>query len=77
MSIQVAQKIKRDMLKKHFPDRAERIYYRDKQEKNYRSALNKIAESNKLKVKIKLTTQKQGALDYFNGENFYSHYQSL
>lgn len=77
MSIQVAQKIKRDMLKKHFPDRAERIYYKDKQEKNYRSALNKIAESNKLKVKIKLTTQEQDALDYFNGENFYSHYQSL
>jgi hypothetical protein len=53
------------MLKKHFPDWEERINYQKKQEKNYLSALNRIAEANRLRVKLKLTSQEQDALDYF------------
>ena len=67
----------REMLKKHFPDWEERINYQKKQEKNYRSALNRIAKANRLRVKLKLTSQEQDALDYFNGENFYSYHQNL
>ena len=69
---------KREMLKKHFPDWEDRINYQKKQEKNYRSALNRVAEANRLRViKLKLTAQEQDGLDYFNGEGFYSYYQSL
>ena len=39
---------KREMLKKHFPYWKERINYQKKQEKNYRSALNRIAEEIKI-----------------------------
>ena len=74
---QVRTSNKREMLKKHFPDWEERINYQKKQEKNYRSALNRIAEANRLRVKLKLPAQEQDALDYFNGENFYSYHQSL
>ena len=77
MSNQVAEKIQLQALQKYFPDRPERIYYQDKQEKNYKSARKKIDQANKTRVKFKLTTQEQDALDYFNGENFYSHYQSV
>jgi hypothetical protein len=64
---QVRTSNKREMLKKHFPDWEERINYQKKQEKNYRSALNRIAEANRLRVKLKLklTSQEQDALDYF------------
>jgi len=62
---QVRTSNKREMLKKHFPDWEERINYQKKQEKNYLSALNRIAEANRLRVKLKLTSQEQDALDYF------------
>lgn len=64
---QVRTSNKREILKKHFPDWEERINYQKKQEKNYRSALNRIAEANRLRVKLKLklTSQEQDALDYF------------
>ena len=69
---------KREMLKKHFPDWEERITYQKKQEKNYRSALNRVTEANRLRViNLTLTAQEQDALDYFNGESFYNYYQSL
>ena len=62
---QVRTSNKREMLKKHFPDWEEHINYQKKQEKNYVSALSRIAEANRLRVKLKLTLQEQDALDYF------------
>ena len=65
-------------MKQHFPDWEGRINYQKKRKKSYRSALNRIAEANRFRaIKLKLTSQEQDALDYFNGENFYSYYQSL
>ena len=48
---------RRKMLKKHFPDWEERVNYEKKQEKNYRSTLNRIDEAKRLRVKLKLTSQ--------------------
>ena len=65
-------------MKKHFPNWEGRINYQEKQEKNYRAALNRIAEAKRLRIKLKLPIHEQDALDYFNGEgSFYSHQQSL
>jgi len=69
----------REMLKKHFPDFNERINYQKKQAKFYRSALNKISEAKRVGMSnsLKLTSQEQDALDYYNGKNFYSSYQNV
>lgn len=48
-----------------------------KQEKIYRSALARIAEAKRVRVKFKPNKQEQDAFDYFNGQNFYKYYQSL
>lgn len=68
---------RREMFRKHFSDWEERMDYQKKQEKFYRSGLARIAEAKRLRVKFKLTKQKQDAFDYFNGQNFYNYHQSL
>ena len=66
-----------EMLRKHFPDWYGRINYKKKQKKFYRSALARIAEAKRTRVKLKLTRQEQDTFDYFNGKNFYKYHQSL
>jgi len=74
-SMSTSKKFFREMLKKHFPDSNERINYRMKQAKFYRSARSKIFEAKRTGVSnsLKLTSQEQDALDYYNGKNFYSY----
>ena len=48
--------------------------YQKEQEKNYRSGLAQIAKAKRVRLKFKLTKQKQDAFDYFNGENIYNYY---
>ena len=81
-SNQVRRINKREMLKKHFPDREERINYQNQQFEFWQSGKRKIRDGKRVKLNEKqilqlLTRQEKDAFDYFNGTGFYKYYQDV
>jgi hypothetical protein len=74
------QNVRREMLRKHFPDWEGRMDYQKKQEKIYNSALLKKREMQRLhllETPNLYTKEELDAISYFQGTGFYSYYQSL
>lgn len=65
------------MLEKKFPDWLSRMDYQKKQEKLYKSAMQKKSEALRLRLKenFNRTYQEQHVIDYFQGTGFYTKYQ--
>ena len=74
------QNVRREMLRKHFPDWEGRMDYQKKQEKIYKSAMLKKREMQRLRLLETpnlYTKEELDAISYFQGTGFYSYYQSL